>query len=253
MTPISLWTKCSAQARWNLSEPSLFRSLSLQTLFLIWFHLCIICLVEQLWISLKGSLACRTAAHRLQVTSVSSSWRANMRPPTCLQFFTRGRSCFSRWSVVACLATTRRWYTMPSSSKLWREQWAVSSEQWAVSSEQWAVSSEQWAVSSEQMERTELNQKKKGRERRSEGELWGSDYWVFFLSSLLCRAHKKWANHPASTLETVSVVLYSSADFLASVPTELKKSGVLFRCVTLWPSQHSKKMLSCILFPSSLL
>jgi hypothetical protein len=47
----------------------------------------------------------------------------------------------------------------------------------------------------------------------------------------ILKAHKKWANHPASLLEKVSVVLFSERDFLSSFPGLLKQQNVPFRSV----------------------
>jgi hypothetical protein len=43
------------------------------------------------------------------------------------------------------------------------------------------------------------------------------------------KAHKKWANHPASQLEKVSIVLFSDRDFMTSFPSILKQQNVPFR------------------------
>lgn len=45
----------------------------------------------------------------------------------------------------------------------------------------------------------------------------------------ILKAHKKWANHPASQLEKVSIVLFSDRDFMTSFPSILKQQNVPFR------------------------
>ncbi|ELR22882.1 uncharacterized protein ACA1_397280 [Acanthamoeba castellanii str. Neff] len=44
----------------------------------------------------------------------------------------------------------------------------------------------------------------------------------------ILKAHKKWANHPASQLEKVSIVLFSDRDFMTSFPSILKQQNVPF-------------------------
>jgi hypothetical protein len=48
----------------------------------------------------------------------------------------------------------------------------------------------------------------------------------------ILKAHQKWANHPSSRLETVSIVLFSDRDFLSSFPGDLKQHSVPYRWTT---------------------
>jgi hypothetical protein len=54
----------------------------------------------------------------------------------------------------------------------------------------------------------------------------------------ILKAHKKWANHPASQLEKVSIVLFSDRDFMTSFPSILKQQNVPFRFVSVPSPPH---------------